>query len=101
MSEPLLKRRKRMDVIETGVQSLPRDEPGGCLLIGQVVTGVTGGASSGQAPARNVGTCRPGGVGGVLEPPAKGSTPSSGNCKGPSTELGHRDGPARSSGDAR
>ena len=40
MSEPLLKRRKRIDVIETGVQSLPRDEPGGCLLIGQVVTGV-------------------------------------------------------------
>lgn len=40
MSEPLLKRRKRNVVIETGVQSLPRDEPGGCLLIGQVVTGV-------------------------------------------------------------
>ena len=40
MSEPLLKRRKRSDVIETGVQLLPRDEPGGCLLIGQVVTGV-------------------------------------------------------------
>jgi hypothetical protein len=40
VSEPLLKRRKRIDVIETGVQSLPRDEPGGCLLIGQVVTGV-------------------------------------------------------------
>jgi hypothetical protein len=40
VSEPLLKRRKRSDVIETGVQSLPRDEPGGCLLIGQVMTGV-------------------------------------------------------------
>jgi hypothetical protein len=78
---------------------LPREEPGGCLLIGQVVTGV--GASPGQAPARNVGTCRLGGVGGVLEPPAKGSTPSSGNCEGPSTELGHRDGLARSSGEAR
>lgn len=38
-SEPLLKRRKRTDVIETGVPLLPRDEPGGCLLIGQVVTG--------------------------------------------------------------
>ena len=40
VSEPLLKRRKRSGVIRTGVQSLPRDEPGGCLLTGQVVTGV-------------------------------------------------------------
>jgi hypothetical protein len=40
VSEPLWKRRKRSGVIETGVQSLLRDEPGGCLLIGQVVTGV-------------------------------------------------------------
>jgi hypothetical protein len=40
VSEPLGKRRKRSGVIETGVQSLPRDEPGGCLLTGQVVTGV-------------------------------------------------------------
>jgi hypothetical protein len=40
VSEPLGKRRKRRGVIETGVQSLPRDEPGGCLLTGQVVTGV-------------------------------------------------------------
>ena len=40
VSEPLLKRRKRSGVIRTGVQSLPRDEPGGCLLIGQVVSGM-------------------------------------------------------------
>jgi hypothetical protein len=40
VSEPLLKRRKRSGVIRTGVQSLPRDEPGGCLLTGQVVSGV-------------------------------------------------------------
>jgi hypothetical protein len=40
VSEPLGKRRKRSGVIETGVQSLPRDEPGGGLLTGQVVTGV-------------------------------------------------------------
>jgi hypothetical protein len=39
-SEPLMKRRKRIDVIETGVQLLPRDKPGGGLLTGQVVTGV-------------------------------------------------------------
>ena len=35
-----MKRRKRSDVIETGVQSLPREESGGCLLTGQMVTGV-------------------------------------------------------------
>ena len=29
-----------MDGIETGVELLPRDEPGGCLLTGQVVPGV-------------------------------------------------------------
>ena len=40
VSEPLLKRRKRSGVTKTGVQSLPRDESGGCLLTGQVVTGV-------------------------------------------------------------
>jgi hypothetical protein len=40
VSEPLLKRRKRIGVIETRVQSLPWEEPGGCLLTGQVVTGV-------------------------------------------------------------
>jgi hypothetical protein len=35
-----MRRRKRAGVIETGVQTLLRDEPGGCLFIGQVVTGV-------------------------------------------------------------
>jgi RNA-directed DNA polymerase len=51
--------------------------------------------------ARNVGTCRPGGVGRVLERPTEGSTPSSGNCEGPSTGAGHRGGPSRSSAEAR
>ena len=40
VSEPLMKRRKRSDDIGTGVQLLPRDESGGCLSIGQVVSGV-------------------------------------------------------------
>ena len=40
VSEPLRNRRKRSGVIKTGVQLLPRDEPGRCLLTGQVVTGV-------------------------------------------------------------
>jgi hypothetical protein len=32
--------RKRIGDIKTGVESLLRDEPGGCLLIGQVVSGM-------------------------------------------------------------
>jgi hypothetical protein len=40
VSESLLKHRKRSDVIKTRVQLLLWDESGGCLLIGQVVTGV-------------------------------------------------------------
>jgi hypothetical protein len=44
-SEPLLKRRNNLDGIKTGESMSSRDEPGGCLLIGQVVSGVTGGAS--------------------------------------------------------
>lgn len=39
MSEPLLNCRKRIDDIETRVQLLPWDKPGGCLLIGLVVSG--------------------------------------------------------------
>jgi hypothetical protein len=39
-SEPLMRRRKRVGDIETGVELLSRDEAGGCLLIGQVVFGV-------------------------------------------------------------
>ena len=39
MSEPLLNCRKRSDDIETRVQLLPWDKPGGCLLIGLVVSG--------------------------------------------------------------
>jgi hypothetical protein len=31
--------RKRSDDIKTGVQLLPRDESGGCLFIGQMVSG--------------------------------------------------------------
>ena len=35
-----MKCRKRMDDIKTGVESLLRDELGGCLLTGQVVSGM-------------------------------------------------------------
>jgi hypothetical protein len=39
-SEPLLKRRDLGTGIETGVSMQSRDEPGGCPLIGWVVSGV-------------------------------------------------------------
>src|SRR6266496_5597753 len=40
VSEPLRKCRKRSDDIETRVQLLPWDESGGCLFIGQMVSGM-------------------------------------------------------------
>src|ERR1041385_5167963 len=55
-SEPLLKCRKRVDGIGTGVGSLPWDESGGCLRSWPGGVRHEGGASSVQAPVRNVGT---------------------------------------------
>jgi hypothetical protein len=100
VSEPLLKRRKRSGVIKTGVQSLPRDEPGGCLLTGQVVTGVKV-ARAGSGAGMERGNLSPRWRWPVLGWPAEGSPPSSRNCEGPSTGAGHRGGPSRSSGEAR
>ncbi len=40
VSEPLRTCRKRSDDIETRVQLLPWDESGGCLFIGQMVSGM-------------------------------------------------------------
>jgi hypothetical protein len=57
-SEPLLTCRKRRDVIETGLQSLARDEargePADCPSDDRHQDGV----SPAQALVRNVGTCR-------------------------------------------
>ena len=39
-SESLMKCRKRRNVIKTKRESLTWDESGGCLLIGQMVTGI-------------------------------------------------------------
>src|SRR5919198_593501 len=64
-----------------------------------------GGAGFGLGPVRNVGTCRPDTAGGQWSsdprPVARGRSPSSGNCEGPSTDAGHGGGPSRSSGEAR
>ena len=103
-SEPLMKCRKQIGGIETGGSFGPRDEPGGCLLIGQAVSGMeVARAWSGLL----CGTCEPvaptgrsasGAVVG-LRSVAHGRSPSSGNCEGLSTGAGHRGGPSRSSGE--
>ena len=40
VSEPLMKRRNNQDDIRTGEFKSLRDEPGGCPLVGQAVSGV-------------------------------------------------------------
>jgi hypothetical protein len=103
-SEPLMRRRKRIGDIETGVELLPRDEPGGCLLIGQAVSGVKvarawSGLSCGtREPVAPTGRLASGAV--VARGRAsKARTPSSGNCEGESSCAGHRGGPSRISGE--
>ena len=103
-SEPLMRRRKRIGDIETGVESLLRDESGGCLLIGQAVSGVKVArawsgllcgtrepvAPTGGRPVERCWAC-----GRVFQ----ARTPSSGNCEGESSRAGHRGGPSRISGE--
>ena len=103
-SEPLMKCRKRIDDIETGVELLLRDEPGGCLLTGQVVSGMK------VARAWSGLWC------GTLEPVAPRPRAASGAVFGPRSlrgretseqrelrgaeyRAGHRGGPSRSSGE--
>ena len=103
-SEPLMRRRKRIGDIETRVESLLWDESGGCLLIGQAVSGVKvarawSGLSCGtREPVALTGRLASGVV------VARGRsfqarTPSSGNCEGESSCAGHRGGPSRISGE--
>jgi retron-type reverse transcriptase len=99
---PPLRRRKRIDGIETGVELLPRDEPGGGLLTGQAVPGVkvarawsglscgTGEPVAPRPRAASGGRLGP-------RPVVEARTPSSGNCEGESSDAGHRGGPTRSS----
>ena len=99
-SEPLMRRRKRIGDIETGVELLPRDEPGGCLLIGQVVSGVKvarawSGLSCGtREPVAPTGWSASGAVV-ACGRASQARTPSSGNCEGESSCAGHRGGPSR------
>jgi hypothetical protein len=99
-SEPLMRRRKRIGDIETGVELLPRDEPGGCLLIGQVVSGVKvarawSGLSCGtREPVAPTG-CSASGAVVACGWASQARAPSSGNCEGESSCAGHRGGPSR------
>jgi hypothetical protein len=99
-SEPLMRRRKRIGDIKTGVESLPREESGGCLLIGQAVSGVkvarawSGLLCGTREPVAPTGRAASGAVlsCGRL---SQARTPSSGNCEGQSSCAGHRGGPSR------
>jgi retron-type reverse transcriptase len=103
-SEPLMRRRKRIGDIETGVESLLRDEPGECLLIGRAVSGVKvarawSGLSCGtREPVAPTGWPASGAVLSCGRS-SQARTPSSGNCEGESSCAGHRGGPSRSSGE--
>jgi hypothetical protein len=101
-SEPLMKCRKRMGGIKTGVESLLREQPGGSLLIGQVVSGtkVARAWSGLWCGTREPVAPRPGTSSGAwfgLRSFAEARTPSSRNCEGESSDAGHRGGPFRSS----
>jgi len=83
--------------IETGVSGCPRDEPGGCPLTGQVVSGMKATRAWSAAVAWNVGRPIP------IGPPvrvARGRPPSSRNCEVLSTDAGWVGGLARSSDEA-
>jgi hypothetical protein len=99
-SEPLMRRRKRIGDIETRVESLLWDEPGGCLSIGQAVSGVkvarawSGLLCGTREPVAPTGDSASGAVlscGRAFQ----ARTPSSGNCEGESSRAGHRGGPSR------
>ena len=91
MNEPLMKCRKRMDVVKTGRVSLAQDEvqkgPVYCLSGGRH----RGGVNLAQAFGWNVGTCR-------LN--VKGESQAGSPCKSKSTNVSHRGGIARSSNEA-
>lgn len=56
MIEPLMKGRKRIDDVETGTESLARDESGRHLLTDPGGVRLRGGVNLRQVLARNVGT---------------------------------------------
>ena len=87
-SEPLMTCRKVQDDVETGGNSLTRDEPRGRPDFCPGGIRHEGGVTLNQASVWNAGTCRS---------DAKGETQTGGPCEGEITEAGHRDGATRSS----
>ncbi len=99
-SEPQVSCRKAVDDIKTGALLLPRDESGGCLFIGQTVSGMY----AARAWVRLLhGTWepvvlrgdQPGAFG--LQLVVSGRAPSGRNREARTPVVGHRDGPSRSS----
>lgn len=80
--------------IETGVSGCPRDEPGGCPLTGQVVSGMKATRAWSAAAVRNVGRPIPIRLPVGVE---RGRPPSSRNCEVLSTDAGWVGGLTRSS----
>ena len=87
-SEPLMKCRKVQDDVETGGNSLTRDEPGGRPDFRPGGIRHEGGVTLNQASVWNAGTCRS---------DAKGETQIGGPYEGEITDAEHRDGAIRSS----
>jgi hypothetical protein len=87
-SEPLMTCRKVQDDVETGRNSLARDESGGRPDFCPDGIRHEGGVTLHQAFVWNAGTCRS---------DVKGETQAGGPCEGEITEAGHRGGAARSS----
>jgi len=99
-SEPQVSCREAVDDIKTGSWSLPRDESGGCLFIGQMVSGMY----AARAWVRLLhGTWEPV----VLRDDqlvvfglrlvVSGRAPNGRNCEARTLVAGHRDGPSGSS----
>ena len=86
-SEPLMKCRKTLSDVESGIETLSREGSGGLPVYSSTGVRHEGGVILIQAWVRNVGTCRS---------DAKGEAQAGSPRKPPSTEAGHRDGVAHS-----
>ncbi len=99
-SEPLLKCRNVLDDIETRPCGGAWDEPGMAPVYCPGGVRHVGGVSAGQAPVRNMGTCRLAGERLMVEdlrPLIPGKAPSGRNRKGPHPDVRHRGGSPGSS----
>jgi len=100
-SEPPKKCRNAEDDIKTRLGALAWDEPGGHLFYRPGGVRHVGGASAGQAPVRNMGTCRLAGERLMVEDlrplGIPGKAPSGSNRKEPDPHARHRGGPPGSS----